>query len=230
MRSIIVLLFVVAATAVCPAEKLLIPYTEFCDAEAAKKVRSVAEHYTFHREFDNNRFESTTKVFDYLMDRMPLTSTIMRHLELEEYEITVNDDGTMIYDDKHGMIGTFEPVYATSEKRIFYGDGTFDASVLGDIRGQSVVVMDYCQEEPNVIRNKVTVFIRVRGLLGPVCKLASPILNGMVGRKSATLLNASTILSERLAKDPQGVYEDLVDCTAITDDQRRDFAALFLKD
>ena len=212
----------------CPGENLLIPFTALPALNDAQKVKRVVDSYTFHRQFNDNKFKSSPKVFDYLLDRMPLTSVIMRHLELEEYEIVVRDDGMMIYDDKQGMTGTFEPVYHEGNKRIFYGDGLFDAGILGDVRGESVVVMDCSEEEPDVMRNKVTVYIRVHGLLGPLCKAASPILNGLVSRKSGALLQASAQLSEQLTEDPAGVLERIRTCAAITPEQLADFRSVFL--
>jgi hypothetical protein len=210
------------------AEELLIPYTAFPDLPIARKVKEVVDHYTFHRALNANRFKSTAKVFDYLLDRMPLTSVIMRHMGIEKYEITVGEDGVMTYDDKQGMVGTFIPAYAEGNKRVFYGDGSFDTGILGAIRGQSVVVMDCSQEEPQLICNRVVVFIRVRGLLAPLCKIASPILNGMVTRKSGALLKASTILSEQLTDNPEGVYEEIRDCEAIRPEELLDFREAFL--
>jgi len=214
--------FFILCVAASPGETLLIPYAAFPDGRHAGKVKEVVDHYTFHRRLNENRFKTTDKVLNYLLDNMPLTSTIMRHLGLEKYVINVDDDGMMTYDDKAGMTGTFEPVY--------YGDGLFDAGILGKIRGESVLVMDYRKEEPDIVCNTVTVFIRVHGLLGPLCKLASPILNGMVGRKSASLLNASVVLSEELASDPQSVYEKISGCDEITSEELGDFRKTFLDD
>ena len=220
--------FFALCVAVSLGETLLIPYTAFPDTRHAVKVKEVVDHYTFHRKLNENRFMTTDEVLDYLLDNMPLTATIMRHLGLEEYVISVGDDGMMVYDDKAGMTGTFEPVYVTRAKRIFYGDGFFDTGILGKIRGESVLVMVYRKEEPDIVCNTVTVFIRVHGLLGPLCKVASPILNGMVGRKSATLLNASIVLSEELASDPESVYERISECEEITSEELGDFRNTFL--
>jgi len=222
--AVIVLLYNVA----CFGENLLIPFTAFPDLDAAAKVKKVVDHHTFRRQFNENRFKSSTKVFDYLLDRMPLTSVIMRHLGLEEYATAVGADGVMTSDDKHGMVGTFEPVYHEGGKRIFYGDGSFDAGILGNVRGESVIVMDCKEEEPNVLCNKVTVFIRVHGLLGPLCKMASPILNGLVSRKSGALLNASAELSQQLTENPAAVLERIRECEQITPEQLADFRDVFL--
>jgi len=222
------LAFVILCVASSLGETLLIPYCAFPDASQARKVKRVVDHYAFHRKLNKNRFKTTPEVLNYLLDNMALTSVIMRHMGLVEYEIATRDDGIMTYDDKAGMVGTFEPVYASPTKRIFYGDGSFDAGILGNIRGESVLVMDYCMEEPDIVANTVTVFIRVHGLFAPLCKLASPILNGMVGKKSATLLNASVILSEQLASDPQAVYDEISDCKGITSDELIDFGRTFL--
>ncbi len=229
VRALVLSVFVTVCTAASFGEDLLIPYDAFPSNKLAKKVKKVVDRCTFNRRLNENRFKTTSKVLNYLLDRMAFTSAIMRHLELEKYVITRRDDGVMLYDDKAGMTGVFQPAYVTPAKRIFYGDGFFDIGFLGKIRGESVLVMDYCQKEPDVMANTVTVFIRVRGLLGPLCKLASPILNGMIGKKSATLLNASAKLSEQLASDPEGVYEEIIDCDDITPGDLSDFRAEFLE-
>lgn len=227
VRVFVVPMLVVLCAVASLGESLLIPYGAFTDVGQAGKVKKVVDHATFHSKLNENRFNTTAEVLSFLLDRMVLTSAMMRHLELEKYVIAMGDDGTMTYDDKEGMTGTFEPVYATAAKRIFYGDGLFDVGWFGKVHGESVLVMDYSQEEPDVVCNTVTVFIRVHGLLGPLCKLASPILNGMVGKKSASLLDASVKLSELLAADPRKVYEDIKDCADITAEQFKIFRESF---
>ena len=227
VRVFVVATLVVLCAVASIGESLLIPYGSFADGDQARKVKKVVDRATFHRKLNENRFNTTAEVLGFLPDRMALTSAMMRHLELEKYVIDRDDDGTMTYDDKAGMTGTFEPVYETTVKRIFYGNGLFDVGFLGKVRGESVLVMDYREEQPDVVCNTVTVFIRVHGLLGPLCRLASPVLNGMVGKKSASLLDASVKLSELLASDPEKVYEDIKDCANITAEQLTIFRESF---
>ncbi|NQT21621.1 MAG: hypothetical protein HQ592_18090 [Planctomycetes bacterium] len=227
VRVCVVTTFVFLCAAASLGETLLIPYDAFSDTTQATKVKKVVDHTTFRRRLNENRFDTTAEVLGFLLDRMVLTSAMMRHLGLEKYVIAKDANGTLTYDDKAGMTGTFEPVYATTVKRIFYGNGLFDLGLLGKVRGESVLVMDYCQEQPNVVCNTVTVFIRVHGLLGPLCRIAAPLLNGMVGRKSASLLDASVKLSELLASDPRKVYERIKNCADITLEQLNIFRESF---
>jgi len=198
------------------AANIQVPYSAFPDPEEALKVKEVLDHCTFRHTLKEKRFNSTGKVFNYMLDRMPLTTAMMRELSLANYTVTTGADGVMMCDDHEGVVGTLEPVYTTPEKRVIYGDGSFDAPVIGKMRGESVIVLDYVEEQPGVISNTVTVYVRVHSFLAPVMKLASPVVRGMVTRKSAILLNASMTLSERLWKEPGTVLDEIRDSEDIT--------------
>jgi len=213
--SFLLLLIPAVALAACAAN-LAVPYSAFPVPEEALKVKEVLDHCTFRHTLKEKRFNSTGKVFNYMLDRMPLTTAIMRDLGLANYTVTTRPDGVMMCDDNEGVVGTLEPVYTTPERRIIYGDGSFDAPVIGKMRGESVVVLDYVEEEPGLISNTVTVYVRVHSFLAPVMKLAAPAVRGMVSRKSATLLNASMTLSERLWKEPDVVLNEIRDSEDIS--------------
>ena len=219
----------ILATASC-AELLLVPLDCFGNRADAKKVSEVLDHCTFQHTLKDTRFISTPGTFNYLLDRMPFTTTVMRELKLAKYVVTTRPDGVMWCDDNDGMVGTFEPVYCTDAKRVFYGNGTFDAPILGKIRGESVIVLDYVQDEPGTIRNTVTIFLRVHSFFAPIMKLAAPIVKGMVTRKSASLLGACTKLAEQLSTDPQSLYDQIRTSESITEDEQADFRKAFLPD
>ena len=230
LRAPFLLLLIPAIAVASYAETLLVPYTAFPNPEEALKVMNVLDHCTFKHTLKEKRFNSTSKVFNYLLDRMPLTTAMMRELGLANYTVSTRPDGVMMCDDHEGVVGTLEPVYTTSEKRIIYGDGSFDAPVIGKMRGESVVVLDYVEEEPGVICNTVTVYVRVHSFLAPLMKLASPVVRGMVTRKSAILLNASMTLSEQLTTDPGSVYERICNSEQITPDDLRAFRKEFVRE
>ena len=219
----------ILATAAC-AEMLLIPFDCFQKPCDVKKVKEVVDHHTFQHTLKDSKFASSSETFNYLLDRMPFTVSVMRELGLSKYVITTRPDGVMWCDDNDGVVGTFEPVYTTDTKRVFYGDGKFDAPLVGKIRGESVIVMDYVQDEPGTIRNTVTIFLRVHSFLAPIMKLAAPIVKGMVTRKSASMLGAATTLAARLSTDPKSVYDQICKSDSITEAELADFRKAFLKD
>jgi len=208
---------------------ITIPYSAFPEKEDVKKVKKVLEKYTLTHTTSAKRFKSTSRTFNFLLDHMPLTTAIMRELGLEKYEITRRDDGTMMSDDKDGVVGTFEPVFVSDKRRILYGDGMFSAGLLGDIRGESVVVIDYVEDDSEV-KCETAVFVRVHGFLAPFVRLASPIIRGMVSRKSASMLTASMTLSEQLTTDPGRVYERICNSEQITPDDLRAFRKEFVRE
>ena len=228
LRVLILMASLAAASYALPAE--LLPYKAFPDEAQAKKVKAVVDHRTFRHSIADTRFQSDSRTFNYLLDRMPMTTAIMREMGLEKYEITSCPDGTMKCDDKEGVIGTMETAYTANDKRVYYGDGTFDAPLLGKIRGESVVVLDYVQQEPGVMANTVTIFIRVHSFFAPIMKLFSPAIKGMVTRKSASLMGASMKLSEKLTCDPEAVYDKIQDSEIITPGELSDFKKAFLPD
>ncbi|HUW34787.1 MAG TPA: hypothetical protein VM223_24525 [Planctomycetota bacterium] len=230
LRAPFLLLLIPAIAVASYAETILVPYTAFPNPEEALKVMNVLDHCTFKHTLKEKRFNSTSKVFNYLLDRMPLTTAMMRELGLANYTVSTRPDGVMMCDDHEGVVGTLEPVYTTPEKRIIYGDGSFDAPVIGKMRGESVVVLDYVEEEPGVICNTVTVYVRVHSFLAPLMKLASPVVRGMVTRKSATLLNASMTLSERLWKEPGTVLDEIDECEDITPADKEGLRKTFVAD
>jgi len=207
--------------------ELSLPYSDFPKKADAKKVREVVDHYTLTHSTPEKPFNTTSRTFNFLLDHMPLTTAIMRELDLEKYVITVREDGTMMSDDNDGVVGTFEPVFCTKSRRVLYGDGTFSAGLLGDIRGESVVVIDYVEDGP-AVKCATAVYVKVHGFFAPFVRLASPIIRGMVSRKSASILTASMALSEKLTTDPDSVYEKIRKSDQITPEDMVEFRKEFV--
>jgi len=229
VRGILAASCLLAFAGAARADAILIPYDGFPNPAEARKVKKVVDSYTFYRRIEQKRFNGTASAFNFLLDRMPMTAAMMREMGLEKYVISIREDGVMMCDDKEGVVGTLEPMYCAPNKRIFYGDGTFSTGVVGRIRGESVVVLEYAQEQPNVVCNTITVYIRVHSFFSPLMRLASPIVRSMVSRKTTALLNASMKLSEQLVTDPEGVYREICDCRDITPEQLGEFRRIFIE-
>ena len=179
-------------------------------------TRVVVEEYTLARQLKPVRFISTVKATDWLMDRPILAAALARHLHpaLERYHVTETGAGQYLIDDMDSLRGSVRLVARAPERRIYFVEGSFRslAHIL-NLSGSMVFTLQYRErwdEGESYVEVDPQLFLRIDSPVAhSVLKVLAPLLHGTIDRRIASLTAASQAVSERLAKDPQGLYREM---------------------
>ena len=179
-------------------------------------TREVVQEYTLARQLKTVRFIGTLKNTEWIMDRPPLAATLARHLDarLERYHINDNGDGTYVVDDMGALRGTVRLVAHAPARRIYLVEGEFRslAHIL-NLSGTMVFTLEYRERfdgQESYVEIDPQLFLRLKNVMAHgILKVLAPLLNGVIDRRVASLTEAVQIVSQRMTKDPQGLYGEI---------------------
>ncbi len=179
-------------------------------------TRAVVEGYTLARQLKTVRFMGTIKTTEWVMDRPPLAATLARHLHqpLERYRVTDKGNGTYTLDDQGALRGSIRLIARGVERRIYFVEGEFRSLAhLLKLSGNMVFTLEYRERwegnEPYVEVDP-QLFVRLDNVLAHgILKILAPLIHGVIDRRVAGLTVAAQVVSERLTKDPRGLYRQI---------------------
>jgi len=179
-------------------------------------TREVVEGYTLARQLKTVRFIGTVKNTDWMLDRPPFAATLARHLDssLERYHITEQQDGTYAVDDMGALRGSVRLVAHAAERRVYFVEGEFRslAHILR-LSGSMVFTLEYRERfdgNESYVEVEPQLFLRLNNVVAHgILKILAPLLHGVIDRRAANLTQAAQIVSQRLTKDPQGLYQEI---------------------
>lgn len=179
-------------------------------------TREVVERYTLARQLKPVRFIGTLKTTDWVMDRPPFASTLARHLHppLERYHITDKGNGHYEVDDLGALRGSFRLIARGPERRIYFVEGQFRSLAhLLKLSGSMVFTLEYRERwegNESYVEVDPQLFLRLDNIVAHgILKVLAPLLHGIIDRRVGNLTAAAQIVSQRLTKDPKGLYREL---------------------
>jgi hypothetical protein len=201
------------------------------DDEAA---RQVVEGYTLARQLETVRFIGTLKNTEWMLDRPPFAATLARHLDsrVERYHIRSKEDGTYAVDDMGALRGSVRLVAHAPARRVYFIEGEFRslAHIL-KLSGSMVFTLE-CQERfdgnESYVEMEPQLFLRLDNLLAHgILKILAPLLHGIIDRRVAGLTEAAQIVSQRVTKDPQGLYQEIRAWTDVRPEDLEEYRQAF---
>lgn len=179
-------------------------------------TRKVVEGYTLARQLKTVRFIGTLKNTEWMLDRPPFAATLARHLDshLERYHITDTKDGTYAVDDMGSLRGSVRLVAHAQERRVYFVEGEFRslAHILR-LSGSMVFTLEYREHfdgNESYMEMEPQLFLRLDNVIAHgILKVLAPLLHGIIDRRVTNLTEAAQIVSQRLTKDPQGLYQEI---------------------
>jgi len=179
-------------------------------------TREVVERYTLARQLKPVRFIGTLKTTDWMMDRPPFAATLARHLHppLERYHITDKGNGHYEVDDLGALRGSFRLIARGPERRIYFVEGQFRSLAhLLKLSGSMVFTLEYRERwegNESYVEVDPQLFLRLDNIVAHgILKVLAPLLHGIIDRRVGNLTAAAQIVSQRLTKDPKGLYREL---------------------
>jgi hypothetical protein len=207
---IIAVLLVVATLARAASTLLGLPITD-------PAARDVVEGYTLSRQLKTMRFIGTLRATDWMMDRPAFAATLARHLHppLEPYHVKDKGNGVYEVDDQGALRGTVRLMTRGTERRVYFvEEGQFRslAHILM-LSGSMVFALAYRERregDESYVEVDPQLFLRLDNvMIHGIGKVLAPILHGIIDRRVAKLTDAARIVSQRLTKDPAGLYREM---------------------
>lgn len=179
-------------------------------------TREVVERYSLARHLKTVRFVGTLKSTDWILDRPPFAATLARHLHppLERYHVSDNGNGTYAVDDRGALRGSLRLVARAPERRVYFVEGEFRSLAhLLKLTGNMVFTIEYRERsdgDESYVEVDPQLFLRLDNIVvHGILKVLAPLLNGIIDRRVANLTAAAQIVSSRLTRDPQGLYQEI---------------------
>ncbi len=179
-------------------------------------------------------FRTTTRVYDFLLGRLPFAATLSRTLELGPYIVESVGPGAYWSTDQQGLQGTVRELVVSDGVRVYLAEGRYDGRWLRGVTGRAVVAVRYepvaLNDGEPAIRNTVYCLVRLDdSILQAVARIIGSVLQGLMEGKLDRAVRTAKALTERLAAEPQAVYQAIATADSVTHAERLEFARWFLQ-
>jgi hypothetical protein len=210
-------LLLVGAVLVLPGEGVAGPAPSGLPSRVPEQARLRLQHITerasISTRVEGEPFAARLEVFEFLLDHPEFTTHVTRTLKLARYRIW-RVPGGLFLDDGWGATGTFEIVHAAPGLRVMYARGEYKQSMLPNIHGQAVVLVDYASthgaDGKNAIQTAITGFVkldsRIMALAG---QLASSVATAKAEKEGQRLVKVFARTTRAIEENPAAVYEQL---------------------
>lgn len=178
-------------------------------------------------------FRTTARVYDYLLERLPLAATLSRTLELGPYVVESTGPGAYWSTDQRGLEGTFKELVAADGQRVYLAKGRYDGRWLQGVTGRAIIVVRYgptaLGDGATAVENTVHCLVRFDNpFLQGMARIIGSVLQGLMEGKLRRAIGSAKALSELMASDPQAVYRAISSASSVTQAERAEFARWFL--
>ena len=201
-------------------------------ASDSKRLREILEDFSIFRQ-DVIRFESAPKVYRYLLDRIPLSATLIRLLKFGKYRITESTEGQLLMDNQEGLTMKVWIFHKDEKQLVALAEGAYHSWWTTGIRGRGAI---WIQFRPRLIKsgpvmeNNFVGYIKFRNpVVEIVAKVADFFLRRMTDREIGRGQSAGRLLAELLAKEPAKGYEAMQKSPEVTPRQVEEFRDYFLR-
>jgi hypothetical protein len=210
----------------------VIPW-ERLSPDASGLVREVVTQALVARQVNGITYKSRPEIFRYLMDHPDFAATMARAINVGRYRITPVPGGYEA-DDSRGVRGLLKPVYADTQRRVFYLAGRYDPPLLPAMTGRAVLVLDalHVPSQDGGTRAEVTVvgFLKVDTVLARiVAGVLRSFTQATVDRKVRRFFRHVEKVSARAHDDPAGLAQAIQGHPDLPPGQVAEFRRLLLK-
>ena len=208
--------------------KLAIPFKSIPakDRDMLQKIINKENVFLKWRDED---IETSTTIFNYLLDRPVLISTILTELVIASYQIE-KDDGLFKYDDGHGFTGGLKILYKKDREKIYQGNYIYTTGVGVPVRlsGEWVLILKY-EEKNELLEIDIDLYLTQGDEgVGRIAKDLPFILKSIMAEKVDSYISSVRELSELIHSDPEDAYDRLKESGEIKDRDLREFKKIIL--
>jgi hypothetical protein len=197
----------------------------------ASRVREIFREHSISRKH-RSRFESTPKVYRYLLERIPLAATLIRVLRFGKYKITERPGGVLTVDSGGGLVLTVRVHHKSESRLVAFIEGVYRSWWTTGIHGRAAVRIRFRPADAEgwpAMENDFLGFIKFRS---PVVEFFARVVNfflrRMTDREIMAGRNAGRSLTEILAKNPARVYRAMRKSPEVSRKALEEFRRIFL--
>ena len=240
--QIIFLLFSLAAIEGFADEggsKLAIPFKAI-PLKDRDKIQKIIKKENVFLKWRDEKIETNTTIFNYLINRPVLTSTILTELGIAGYQILpplhppLNKGGTergdFQYDDGHGLTGDLKIVYKRDGEKIYQGNYIYTTGVGVPVRlsGEWVLILKY-EEKDELLEIDIDLYLTTGDEgVGRIAKDLPFILKSIMTEKVNSYIESVREISEMIQSDPNDVYDRLKESGEIKEKDLKEFKKTIL--
>ncbi len=205
--------------------------------ETEQAARTVLLTPTLTHSLPAIHFDGSRHAYEFLLDRLPFATKIARRLSppLERYTLTERRPGLYQVDDQGALRGELRLLLTEADRRLYLAVGQFRSLAnLLTITGRVVILLEYRESGRaemggrGVITTPV-LYLKIDNIIvHTLGRLLPPLLRGIIERRSASLITAVTLISERMAQDPDGLYQEMTEWREVTESEREKYREMFL--
>ncbi len=209
-------------------DKLTIPFKSI-PLKERDKIQKIIDKENIFLKWRDEEIETSTTIFNYLLDMPVLTSTILTEVDIASYQIE-KDDGFFKYDDGHGFTGDLKIVYEKDREKIYQGNYiyTTGVGVLLRLSGEWALILKY-KEKNDLLEIDIDLYLTQGDEgVGRIAKDLPFILKSIMAEKVNSYIESVREISEMIHTDPQDIYDRLKESGEIKERDLREFKKIIL--
>ncbi|HZC68631.1 MAG TPA: hypothetical protein VE201_08450, partial [Nitrospirales bacterium] len=150
-------------------------------------------------------------VYDFLLDHMVLTATLVRQLALGDYRVQQVGAQGFHGEDGQGSEALFDVLYRDPTQRVYHIQGSHHGKVFSLITGEAIVMLTSQgrsgHDGKGSVETRMAVYSKLDNpMLATLVKVLQPFLRDVINEKLAGPFLAFHRLGELIAADPEQVY------------------------
>ncbi len=209
-------------------DKLIIPFKSI-PLKERDKIQKIIDKENIFLKWRDEEIETSTTIFNYLLDRPVLISTILTEVDIASYQIE-KDDGFFKYDDGHGFTGDLKIVYKKDREKIYQGNYiyTTGVGVLLRLSGEWALILKY-KEKNDLLEIDIDLYLTQGDEgVGRIAKDLPFILKSIMAEKVNSYIESVREISEMIHTDPQDIYDRLKESGEIKERDLKEFKKIIL--
>ncbi len=188
---------------------------ESLSAEARCLISGVVENATTQGVTGPVVTPIARPLYEFLLDRPPLTAGLATQLELAPYECAVTDQKRFWINDHDGTQGQFMFLFQDATSRIYHVDGFHEGRIVPRVKARAAVFLRVKEVrtpegEPAVESTLVTYTKLNDPMLAFLVRLLRPLVSGAVTRKLSKGFDVVNQLSAMAAREPDRFLSEVL--------------------
>lgn len=171
------------------------------------------------------------ELYDYLLDHPALTTVLMQRLGMGAFQFMPMGQGRFWVDDGEGARGLLTLLYQDPNNRIYFIDGEHTDVLLPTVHAKTAVFMKLvpavtAEGRPAVQMSLASYTSLESRLLSAFARIFRPLVQRAVSRTLSRQFHLTNQLGQRIAEDPQRIFQDMPSLPFSKQDDQRMFLAL----
>ena len=197
---------------------------EKVDPNWACLLQEIIDNYTTTNKLGPLRTPLPEAVYVYLLDRPPMTATLVNRLGIAPYQAEMRGPGRYWATDGGGTGGIVQLVYQDRTSRIYYLEGSHNSRFLPDVTGKAVVLLRINpltdSDGAEAVESTLVTYTRLNNrLLSGFVSLFRLLVSSMVTRKLTQGIDSVNRLSPMILQQPDRVLSEAMKPPALPSDE-----------